>query len=409
MIFTPTFNISSTETTKSVTRSSNSFRHEETWDNGYVNNADDEEPVTYYPLEKLYLIAEKEDGTILWQLPFTIQTQQDEFGDETQSVYIRFYYREENPNTISIQALSSLENVEDNEDNTKTLTLSDNETAKLYFSSIESVTHQLKEKVTVNGKELLKPVGDILFRSETRHIKLEKGTIMLSGLNAPNSFTNVCESPLGMRLNRCTTIVTPLLLVTSDEPVGTTYSLLSTEFEDKAGPMSNWKVRYYINYPTSYTMESTYIENAKGNCIITKLDKIALSSDKVKRTFTDGVSYSESNVSGGDGISYTGIGGGDASFPFIYWISTELSTSCTPIIYAEITNTQTNQTKTLKASLSGYTLTNNYHEMIHIIIGISDLTNGFGMGTTENNLRSANSDSDVLDIPYKVFVKSNPL
>ena len=31
------------------------FRDKETWDNGFVNDSIDEEPVSYYPLDEIYL------------------------------------------------------------------------------------------------------------------------------------------------------------------------------------------------------------------------------------------------------------------------------------------------------------------------------------------------------------------
>ena len=387
----------------------------ETWDNGYVDSDGTQAVVNYYPGTTLYLIAEKEDGTRLGDLEFSVNSQKtgpDFNPTYTQSLTMRFYLRDSEPNKISIQSIGDGDDpTVDNPSKTLTLDFTSNDRIRLYFSSQKNNEITLTETVTRGEETLYKPAGDDYFRSEFRYITIQDGKMKLTDYGA-TTYSEICESDLYMQLNRCTAILNPVLLVTEDRTSAdqTTFELTDDEFktETNTDDITNWKVWYYAKYPIKYQMYSNYESNAVGNCIIEEgsVQEIALSNVGVTTSFEE-VRYSTNYSStGGQPITYIGMGGGDASFPFVFWADADRLRSADAEIYAVITN-PSGQTKKLTVSLENTPIQNGNHEQVYIVIGISDLKRGFGIGDGGTTLRS--SDNDILDIPYKVFVKSNPL
>ena len=315
------------------------------WDNSYIeqNSSNDWVPVGYYPGTTLYLIHEKIDGTVISSIPFTVNTQ-GTLGEEgySQSVDVRFWYNTTDKTKLYVQALTS----EGTPDPDKLLTLDvSTDEARIYFSSYNGLEYTLNDKVTVDGKEVYKPVGDVLFRSENRAVKIgEEGMLITpqpvedSAEPADGSFVSLCENVPNIKLNRCTSIITPTILITSDRPLVTNvYALDNDGFKKEMGTdAKDWSFCFFMYYPLSYRMHSTHSVGAIGNVLMDgNKDNIALSQ---KRTnFEDGtISAGGEYFPGDESTSYTGVGGGDNSYPFLYWASSEYLTQAGAKLYVSI-------------------------------------------------------------------------
>ena len=412
ILFTSILKYSDDVETKSVEIDGFPFYKQEgeTWDNGYVNDESAGVPVDYYPGNTLFLIAEQENGTRIGSLKFDVNSQVRGSRYE-QSLTMRFYLRDKEPNVICIQSIGPDDDpTVDNSDKTMRLDFSSNGSPiRLYFSSKKDNITTLSETVEIGGETLFKPAGDDYFRSEFRMIKIEGGKMMLTDFGTTDSYLEICKTDdLFMELNRCTAILSPVLVVTEDRSSDNQaeFNLTQDAFEKVAGDLSSWKVRYYAHYPIKYRMYSSYNSNAIGNCIVDEegsVANVALSNVGVETVFEAtgyNAGYSET---GGQSIKYDGFGGGDASYPFVFWADGERLQDANAAIYAVITHNDIS--KKLKVSLANTPITNNNHERVYVIIGISDLMKGF----SENNTLKSSDGEEILDIPYKVFVKSNPL
>ena len=378
------------------------------WDNGTVGS--DELPIDTYPFEKLYMIVERSNGSSE-SLEFPITTNAAVTPQKV--MMIRMYYKEGNSNVLYVQARDNEGGFPEISDNDFSIDLGSD---KVYFSSrttdvgvVELTSIQSEEK----EGNVYKPMGDILFRSNYINLSIDD-----SGINIGDA--SICsQDNFTIELNRCTAVVSGYLIVTGDtneaidenedgQPDYEDYNLSASEFNKKMGDNpSQWSSRFYMqNFPLEYQMKSEGdFEQALGNVKSAGTKGTVMLSEDWE-AFSNSVSYSDLVVSSENNNSYDGVGGGDASFPFIYWVDgtvlNELSTNLVVCVKHDET------VKFLHVPIGTHTIAHNSHTLLVIIVRVSDLAKGFGINatTTSSSLRSG---SDILDIPYKVVTKSNPL